>query len=160
MRRLIYLLGFAAAFLILYKGNWHSPAASANPAVFIPSRNAAVTRVIDGDSLVIQGGEEVRLVAINAPEINEPCHDAASGRLSALVLNKKIILEGDTRDRDVYGRLLRYVFLNGENINTKMVRDGLATADIFPADIRYSEDIRAEEAQAVSSHTGCKWSGF
>lgn len=107
-----------------------------------------VTEVIDGDTFRISNGEKIRLLGIDSPEINESeklnRDSEQSGRdkntikklgsLSAaysrkLADGKKVYLEkepgGDDRDR--YGRLLRYVYLeDGTLINGKIIRDGYA----------------------------------
>ncbi len=74
-----------------------------------------VTRVIDGDTLdVTRGGvtERVRLIGINAPEREECGYDEATAALADAVLREDVFLVPGTRnDRDVHGRLLRFVEL-------------------------------------------------
>lgn len=89
-----------------------------------------VTRVIDGDTFETETGERVRLVGINAPEISDIFGQEAKRHLIELIEGKTIDLETDhiSNDRDRYGRLLRYVILNGKDINKQMVLDGFAFA--------------------------------
>ncbi|HIH38789.1 thermonuclease family protein [Candidatus Woesearchaeota archaeon] len=116
-----------------------------------------VTKIIDGDTLIVEGGETVRLLSIDADETGYPCYDEASSRLSELVLNKQVILESDNEDNDKYGRSLRYVFLGGKNINVQMVTEGLAVARIYPETQKYAGEIRSAEVYAKDYDVGCKW---
>jgi len=92
------------------------------------SFEAVVTKVVDGDTVVAAGGDHVRLLGIDADEKGYPCYDAARLRLEELVLGKNVMLESDSEDADQYGRKLRYIFLDGANINEKMAAEGLAVA--------------------------------
>ena len=89
-----------------------------------------VTRVIDGDTFETETGEKVRLIGINAPEISDIFGQEAKQYLSNLIENKNVDLLSDniSHDRDRYQRLLRYVFLDGVDINKKMISDGFAFA--------------------------------
>lgn len=115
-----------------------------------------VTKVIDGDT-VIAAGESIRLLGIDADERGHPCYAAAKQRLEELVLNKEVQLERDAEDKDRYGRYLRYIFLNGTNINLQMVQEGLAIARFSPENLKYKTEILAAEAAAREAGIGCKW---
>ena len=103
-----------------------------------------VTKVIDGDTIVVEG-EHVRLLGIDADERGYPCHGEAKNRLEEYVLNKEVFLEADKSDKDQYDRYLRYIFLDGKNINLQLVKEGLAVARFFPDNVKYKEDIIAAE---------------
>ncbi len=121
--------------------------------------NAVVTKVIDGDTVVVAGGDHLRLLGIDTDEKDYPCYDAARLRLEELVLGKEVILESDNDDTDQYGRKLRYIFLDGQNINEKLVAEGLAVARFYPENQKYKAEITAAEAAAMKNKTGCKWGG-
>ncbi len=116
-----------------------------------------VTKVIDGDTVVIEGGSSVRLLGIDADERGKMCYNQAKQKLEELTLNKKVFLESGGKDKDKYGRYLRYVFVGSENINLRMVREGLAIAYFSSDNEKYKEEITAAEKQAMNSKTGCKW---
>ena len=99
-------------------------------SIKIFSQEYKVIRVIDGDTFEIEGGERVRMIGINAPEIKEQYGLLSKNYLKKLIENKYVLLEkGEiTNDRGFYKRLLRYVYLDGVDINLKMVRDGFARA--------------------------------
>ena len=72
---------------------------------------AMVARVIDGDTIELGDGEVVRLIGIDAPEIGQ----AGAAEATAFVTDKAegatVWLEADGNNRDAFGRLRRYVWL-------------------------------------------------
>jgi micrococcal nuclease len=115
-----------------------------------------VTKVIDGDTIVISGGRSVRLIGIDTAERGEDCYNEAKTRLEELILKKEVYLEIDKEEKDQYGRLLRYVILDDENINVLLVKEGLAIAQFYNNE-RYKQDITEAEEHAMNNKIGCKW---
>lgn len=103
-------------------------------ATFTPFEVATVARVIDGDTVELENGERVRYLGIDTPETVHPekpvqCYGSeASERNKALVEGKVVSLLRDGPDRDAYGRLLRYVFVDGTFVNGDLVWGGYAYA--------------------------------
>ncbi|MGD0976750.1 MAG: thermonuclease family protein [Minisyncoccia bacterium] len=124
---------------------------------------AKVIRVIDGDTIVIEGGERVRYIGMDAPETVDPkkpvqCFGPeASAENKLLVEGKTVRLEKDVSDKDIYGRLLRYVWLDGTNIDLELVQLGFAFSDPFPPNTKYKNQILQAEQSARSAHLGL-WS--
>lgn len=87
-------------------------------------------RIIDGDTFEIRQGEKVRMIGINTPEESDIYGFEATDYLSNLILGKDVDLISDeiSKDRDRYGRLLRYALLDSVDINKKMIEDGYAFA--------------------------------
>jgi len=110
-----------------------------------------ISKVIDGDTVKLQTGETVRLLGINAPEKGQVYYKESARRLRELIEGKKVFLEKDVVDKDKYGRLLRYIFLNGENINVKLVREGLASVYIISPNVKYETELRESENEAKNS---------
>lgn len=106
-----------------------------------------VLRIIDGDTFELLSGEKVRLIGINAPEINDKYGDKSKEYLDNLIRDKDVILKNDsvTKDKDIYGRLLRYVYLDDEDINKKMILDGYALAYIKYSFTKIEEYKQAEQ---------------
>ena len=111
-----------------------------------------MTRVIDGDTFETETGEKVRLIGINAPEISDIFGQEAKQYLSYLIENKTVDLQADniSNDRDRYQRLLRYVILDGVDINKKIVSDGYAFAYLK---YKFSKAIDYEQAQLEARET-------
>ena len=120
--------------------------------------SAVVSTVIDGDTIKLQTGEVVRLLGINADERGQDCYMVATERLEGLILGKKITLERDVDDKDQYGRLLRFVFVNETNINQILVREGLATTYFVGENTKYKTELKAAEKLAKDmENLGCMW---
>ncbi len=115
-----------------------------------------VERVIDGDTLQVrfQGKKyTVRLIGVDTPETSHPTKAVeyfgreTSAFTKRHLEGKTVRLEkdraGDTVDR--YGRRLRYVYLDGDNFNARLIREGYAHAyRRFPFSKR-QEFIRLEK---------------
>jgi len=97
--------------------------------IFIASATK-VTRVIDGDTFQIETGERVRLIGINAPEMSDIFGQEAKDYLVQLIEGKDVELRDDklSNRTDRYNRLLKYVYMNGEDINNKIILNGYAMA--------------------------------
>jgi len=102
---------------------------------------ATLAYVFDGDSIEVEIGgrtEEVRLIGINAPEGDECFGERARDALvTSLDGGDLMLVEGSDGDMDRFGRLLRYVYIGGENVNGRMLADGNAVT--LQGDHRYNE---------------------
>ncbi len=117
--------------------------------------SATVAVVNDGDTLRTTSGRRIRLVQIDAPELHGDCFGKAA--LAALRIltppGTRITLERDPGldATDRYGRQLRYVFVDGTNVNVALVRRGAASPYFFRGDRgRYARDLlqAVDEARA------------
>ncbi len=115
-----------------------------------------VTKVIDGDTIVVAGGQSVRLLNIDARERGENCYQEAKDRMTDLVLLKNVTLERDEVNKDRYRRSLRYVYVDGGMVNLQMVREGLAVVYIISPNEKYSSDFESAES-AAHDEGGCVW---
>ena len=116
--------------------------------------SALVKEVIDGDTIILSNGEKVRLIGINTPEYGRYYFDEARELMEILTLGKEVMLERDITDRDKYGRLLRYVYVNGLFINLEMIERGFANAYTYPPDVKYTEKFLEAERYARSNDIG------
>jgi micrococcal nuclease len=115
-----------------------------------------VTHVVDGDTIrVVVGGraERVRLIGLDAPEIEHPpqpaeCFGPAAFRFTRRTLDgRSVSLEFDVRRRDRFGRLLAYVFHRGRLFNRTLVSRGFAVEHAYPPNLARQDELRlAEEA--------------
>jgi len=121
------------------------------------NHEAMVTKVIDGDTFLIEGGQKVRMLGIDADERGYPCYNEAKVALEQMILNKRVLLEPGTDNKDKYGRLLRWVWINGTLVNLELVKKGLAVAR-FEKDSKYRLEITNAEHEAIVNKIGCKWS--
>ena len=116
-----------------------------------------VTQVIDGDTIIIEGGYHVRYIGIDTPEIypeTEAFGIEAREVNCMLVEGKQVRLERDFSERDRYGRLLRYVYVDDIFVNAELVRQGLAEVKAYPPDIKYQDYLEKMEAEARNEERG------
>ncbi len=117
-----------------------------------------VTRVIDGDTVEIEGGHRVRYIGIDTPEISEPYYIEAAEANRSLVEGKEIRLEEDFEDKDKYGRLLRYVWVDDIMVNAELVRLGYAYSHSYPPNLKYQAHLFQLENEARERRLGL-WDG-
>lgn len=94
-------------------------------------------RVVDGDTIILDGGERVRLIGINTPEIflrkNTPAlkgRFAAAAWLVERIEGQRIRVETPFNHKDNYNRTLAYVFdEHGTMMNLLMLQEGIATLE-------------------------------
>ncbi len=93
-----------------------------------------VVRVIDGDTIELQGGDKVRLLAIDTPEKGQRYYREATEFLSSLVLGKAVRIEYGDERRDRYGRLLGFVYEDSMFVNRAILENGLGYLYLFKDD--------------------------
>jgi endonuclease YncB( thermonuclease family) len=154
---LIYLGGAMLLFFILV-------GVTAEPIKETESNTSyyLVTNVVDGDTIDVNiNGEikRIRLIGIDAPEVSEnECYNNESfEKAKELLLNKKVSLEADSSqdDKDIYNRLLRYVFLeDGTNFNLYMIKDGYAIEYTYDKAYKYQNEFKAAQDSAKTGNKG------
>jgi micrococcal nuclease len=119
------------------------------------------TRVVDGDTIVIENDERVRYIGIDTPETVhprigvEPFGPEASAVNKALVEGRRVYLVSDITNRDKYGRLLRYVYTeDGLFVNLALVACGLATVTTYPPDVAHVEEYVTAQEEAREAGRG------
>ena len=127
------------------------------------SAEAKVVRVVDGDTIEADvGGEEedVRYIGVDTPESVKPGTPVECFALRASHFNEKLVegktvrLEYDAEHRDVYGRLLAYVYLGDEFVNAELVRRGFATTLTIPPNTKFAELFARLEREASADERG------
>lgn len=118
--------------------------------------------MIDGDTVACaEGGERIRLLLIDAPEMSQ----------SEFGLRSKILLEAlmpvgtlaavelDVQERDRYGRVLAYLYApDGAMVNEELVRMGYAVVSVYPPNVKHVDRIRAAQITAREGRRGL-WAG-
>jgi len=118
-----------------------------------------VTQVIDGDTIEIEGGYHVRYIGIDTPEIGEPYYLEATEANRNLVEGKVVWLEKDVEDKDKYGRLLRYVWVDDTMVNAELVSLGYAYSYSYPPNVSYQKHFLQLEQEAREQERGL-WSSY
>ena len=123
-----------------------------------------VTRVVDGDTIVVEinGTEEkVRLIGIDTPESVHPDADRnveygkiASAFTEEQIEGKLVSLEFDVQERDKYGRLLAYVYLDDKMFNEMLLAEGHAMVATYPPNVKYVDRFLEIQSQAREAKLG------
>jgi len=117
--------------------------------------------VVDGDTVVLDDGQRVRYIGINAPELAHDDHNAEpygeeAKRFNALLVNrKKVRLEFDKERFDQYKRLLAYIFLkNGAFVNAEILSNGYAYFLRYRPNLKYDSILLQSQRSAMSAKKG------
>jgi len=102
-----------------------------------------ISQVVDGDTARLTNGVTLRLIGINTPEKNMPYFQEAKDLLTILIQNKSVQIQSFGTGK--YGRTLAFIFLNEKNINTQILKQGLATLYCYEDDPCLDELKQAEE---------------
>ena len=124
------------------------------------NNSVKVTRVVDGDTIEIEGGEKVRYIGIDTPETVDPrktvqCFGVeASKKNKELVEGKMVRLEKDITNKDKYNRLLRYIYVGDTFINLELVKQGFAYSYSYPPDIKHQDQFMKAQEEAREAKRG------
>jgi micrococcal nuclease len=146
-------------------GNDNGSAEPAGPV------SAQVTDVVDGDTIEVEladgTGEDVRYIGIDTPETVKPDAPVECGGPRAHHLNERLVsgravtLRFDAERRDVYGRLLAYVYLppsepggRGLFVNAELVKRGVARTLTIPPNDSFAELFARLAARAGARGLG------
>lgn len=120
-----------------------------------------VKRVYDGDTLILENDERVRLLSINTPEISSRHREAEPGGIEARdwlrsqLKQGQVYLQYDAEKRDRYDRLLAYAWtVDGDFINEQLLQQGLAALTIQPPNLQYAEQLIAAQQHALDHKKG------
>ncbi|TDL34938.1 nuclease [Jeotgalibacillus sp. S-D1] len=129
--------------------------------------NAVVINAVDGDTVDVElengKTERVRLLLIDTPETKhpqlgvQPFGPEASQFTKETLEGKEVELEFDVSERDRYGRVLAYIWLEEQLFNEDLLQRGLARLSIYPPDIKYVDEFEETQDAAQMNEIGI-WS--
>lgn len=154
-----FILPLALAALSACQGAAQElPARQAAPIQPTPGGSAEciVARVVDGDTLVCDGGVRVRLTLIDTPELaQQPYGDSARALVASLTpVGSRVRLEFDVGVFDRYRRVLAYVYADSLFVNREIVRRGMGVVSVHPPNVRMLDEIRAAADSARAERLG------
>ncbi|HEY3358236.1 MAG TPA: lamin tail domain-containing protein [Polyangia bacterium] len=130
-----------------------APASRPAPPPITGPIEKKVTRVVDGDTVVLEGGDRVRVANINAPEIDEELGLESRAAAVKLVQGKRARIAAAIRDH--YGRLVGDVVVGGVSLAEELVKAGLAHVYLIPpVDAARGHVLLAREAEARAKRLG------
>lgn len=160
-------IGRAAALALASAVLGASPSSATEPAYVAacaPEQGGThrVAAVLDGETLRLDDGGEVRLIGALAPR--PPDGHAARRALADLVDGRSVLLRYADRKRDRYGRALAQVVVaqtdaagapgSGIWVQQSLVRAGLARAYALPGNVACLRSLMAAEAEARAANAG------
>lgn len=123
-----------------------------------------VIRVVDGDTLIadINGTEErIRLIGIDTPESVHPDDEknveygkVAAAFSESMLEGEKVSIELDVQERDQYGRILAYIYLDGKMFNKTLLEEGHARVSTYPPNVKYVQEFTALQEKAREEKKG------
>jgi micrococcal nuclease len=136
-----------------------------------PPARGTVSRVVDGDTVIVQAGSrtlDVRLLGIDTPETVDPrkpvgCYGPeASAYTKHLLTGRPVRLVYDRQLHDVYGRWLAYMYLERAGrpelfVNARLVAHGYARTLSIPPNTAHATELAALERHAALAGAGL-WS--
>jgi endonuclease YncB( thermonuclease family) len=117
---------------------------------------AVVTEVRNGDSVVLRGGQVVRLAGVEAPKGADPFADDARAALSKLVLGKSVRLMFGGARQDAYGRTLAQLKIakGGAWVEKTLLEAGDARVHTWPDNRALARSMLDAEARARLNKRG------
>ncbi len=130
--------------------------------------DASVVATIDGDTIDVRIDdgrvERVRILGADTPETKDrrkpvQCYGPeASAYTHARLAGRQVSLETDSEVRDKYGRLLAYVYVDGERFDDELLRLGYARLLIIPPNGAHGRALMQAELDARTARRGL-WAG-
>ncbi len=147
-----WIILLAAIWLVVVpKWGWGLSLPSSGEVVF----------VADGDTIILEGGERVRYLGIDTPEVAHKsvkgdCFGEEARKMNSdLVLHKRVSLQYDKEEIDPHGRLLAYVILpDGRCANAELLRSGYACVFRPAKGFRKLEEFLVLQRQAIHQRRG------
>ena len=132
---------------------------SVEPSSINSIRSVKVKRVLDGDTIEIEGGERVRYLGINAPGSGQPFFTEATRENERLVVGRTVNLEFDIQTQDRYGRLLAHLWVGDVLVNKEIVKNGYAVSETIQPNVKYQDLILKAQQEARTACRGL-WAGL
>jgi micrococcal nuclease len=144
------------AFALFGCGNGEEERCKLDPSERCGPARARVIRVVDGDTVELEGNIKVRYLGVDTPELSdqELFSEEARDYNRSLVEGKDVTLEYDQECRDRFSRLLCFVCIGSTVVNEELLRRGLAKTLIIPPNTSRADELRAIEAEAKERRVG------
>src|SRR3989338_9518271 len=113
-----------------------------------------VESVISGDTIKLADGRIIRYIGIDAPDKEQCMYRTAAKINQVLVEGKQVVIEKDHTELDPDGNVLRYVWIDDQLINERIVSDGYARNTPQPPDLKYNGRFLNAHNQARELNKG------
>ncbi|MGE3314119.1 MAG: thermonuclease family protein [Planctomycetaceae bacterium] len=157
----ILLLLLIAGYQLYTRTSAPAPDSPPVPFSFEGDGPYKVERVVDGDTILLEGRTRVRMIGIDTPESVapdrpvEPLGKEASEFTRSLIEGREVTLQYDRERRDQHDRVLAYVLLGDRLINEEIIRAGFSRAEKrFPFDSGMKSRFLKAEKEARAARRG------
>ncbi len=124
-----------------------------------------VVSIVDGDTIKVNINgttETLRIIGLDTPETLDPRRPVqcfgkeASNKAKELLSGKTVVLEADSTqgELDKYGRLLRYVFVDGTDYGKYMIANGYAHEYTYKIPYKYQTEYKNAQKSAETNKLG------
>jgi len=125
-------------------------------------KQVSIKYVIDGDTVVLDTGEHVRLIGIDTPELGRNGSDDQTGSVDAhryleklIKDNSRYLLIYDAERHDRHGRLLAHLLtFDRQNIQAQLLSAGLATPLVIPPNLKFLNCYQDSSRNAIAARKG------
>lgn len=121
----------------------------------------SIRHVHDGDTVVRNDGERIRLIGIDTPELARDARPAEDYALAARDHLRALVAEAESLSarygqerRDDYGRLLAHLYANGRNLQAELLEAGLATPLFIAPNLGHADCYRQATGMARDARRG------
>jgi len=122
-------LGLVAIVVVSFIGWWVYP------------KGVEVTRIVDGDNIVLADGRRIRYINVDTPEEGECFRDESIKMNEELVMGKKVRVEMDVNEMDRFGRHLAYVWVGDKMVNEELLKAGVGEYQLDTVNLKYQERL-------------------
>jgi len=119
---------------------------------------ARVIEVIDGDTVIVAfadgSNDTVRILGVDTPETHHPrkpvqCFGPEASAYTAARLTGRLVrLESDVEERDIYGRRLAYVIVDGHRFDDELLRLGYGRVLVIAPNRAHARAMLSAELDA------------
>ena len=163
--KLIVAVAIVAASCFYTLSRQSSPSAAPVAAPVIDRGPLRVVRIVDGDTIHLSDGENVRYLGIDTPETRlqknghwidapQPFGKEAKEFNRQLVLGKAITLEFDVEKKDKYHRTLAYCFVEGKSVSAELLKGGYAVVFTKAPNVKYADEFVRLQDEARLARRG------
>ena len=121
-----------------------------------------ITKVVDGDTITLDGGEKIRLIGVDTPEVygGKQCFGPESSAYTKSLLKPgtQVRVELDKDHLDSYSRTLAYIYRvdDGLFVNADLIANGYAREIYYAPNGAHRSEFQTLQSQAQLKKLG-RW---
>ncbi len=117
-------------------------------------RKLKVSRVVDGDTVVMTNGQKVRFPWVNAPETKTAKGPEVANYIRNKTEGKRVEMVYDTDRKGEYSREIADLLINGKSLSQMMVEDGVSKVSTYGANTAHGAELAKAQEKAEAQGKG------